>query len=125
MKIKLDIADDESAERLLAAAKHGVRFGDRKVFLGSIANLKDPTTRRVIAALYRDGLIQLARADLVAAMDPKLVSSSELTTDGATFHFLVTEPTASNWRALGGVASVAILGIGGAVVLSSSRRGRS
>ena len=45
--------------------------------------------------ITRDGtesgapLIVLARADLVAAMDPAMVAASETVMDGATFHFLL------------------------------------
>jgi hypothetical protein len=45
--------------------------------------------------LTRDGtergapLVVLARADLVAAMDPTMVAASETVTDGAMFHFVL------------------------------------
>jgi len=45
--------------------------------------------------ITRDGtergasLIVLARADFVAAMDPRMVAASETVTDGATFHFVL------------------------------------
>ena len=35
------------------------------------------------------GELSLARADLVAAMDPALVEASEIAVDGASFHFIV------------------------------------
>jgi hypothetical protein len=41
---------------------------------------------------HRQRELELARADLVAAMDPTLVAASETRTDGATFHFIVREP---------------------------------
>ena len=88
----LTIADYNAVDDLRAVARsRGVRFGPRKVFLSSIVDTHDPTTRRVLLALHRDGLIKLARADLVAAMDPRLVQASEIQTDGATFHFLVDD----------------------------------
>jgi hypothetical protein len=37
----------------------------------------------------REQLLDLARADLVGAMDPKLVKDSEIQDLGATFHFVV------------------------------------
>lgn len=89
--IRLALADYQSVSDLRKAAKRGVRFGNRKVFLSSIVDLRDPQTRRVLLALHRDGMIELARADLVAAMDHNLVSASEIDADGAVFHFLVDE----------------------------------
>lgn len=94
--LKLDVADYDAVEQLNTAAATGTRFGDRKVFLSSIVDLSDPTTRRVLSAMQRDGMIELARADLVAAMDPELVKASELKVRGATYHFLVTDPPRSN-----------------------------
>lgn len=88
-KLRLDIADYDAVDALREAAKSGERFGGRKVFLSSIVDMKDAQTRRVLLALHRDGLIELTRADLVAAMDPKLVKASELDAEGATYHFLV------------------------------------
>lgn len=88
----LTIADYGAVDDLRSAARsRGVRFGPHKVFLSSIVDTHDPTTRRVLLALHRDGLIKLARADLVAAMDPRLVQASEIQTAGATFHFLVDD----------------------------------
>jgi hypothetical protein len=83
-------------------ARDGV-FGDRKVFISSVWNALravppwtalalDDFKAELIAAHRRQELV-LARADLVAAMDPTLVASSETRTDGATFHFIVREPT--------------------------------
>jgi hypothetical protein len=60
-------------------------------------------------------LVVLARADLVAAMDPAAVAASETVTDGATFHFVVDPAVARDvyapravrgempvsWRAVG------------------------
>jgi hypothetical protein len=78
-------------------------FGDRKVFVSAVwdqlrreprwsqlalAEFKD----RLVAA-HRAGELTLARADLVAAMDPALVAASEIAADGASFHFLVKDPT--------------------------------
>jgi hypothetical protein len=82
-------------------ARDGV-FGDRKVFISSVwhalratppwsqLDLDDFKARLVSAHRQRE--LELARADLVAAMDPTLVAASETRTDGATFHFIVREP---------------------------------
>lgn len=69
----------------------GVYFGDRKVFLGSIPGLglADPDWCEVLEDLRRSGLLQFARADLVAAMAPELVARSEWIQGGATNHCLV------------------------------------
>jgi hypothetical protein len=46
---------------------------------------------------HRERLLVLARADLVAAMDPDEVRDSVIVTDGARFHFVVVDPdTARN-----------------------------
>jgi hypothetical protein len=85
-----------------AAAREGV-FGERKVFISAIwsalrampawASLElDELKERLVEAHRRRELV-LARADLVAAMDPDLVAASETRTDGATVHFVVREPT--------------------------------
>jgi hypothetical protein len=82
------------------AANDGV-FGERKVFIAAAwhdlrrrpgyasLTLDDFKTRLVRA--HRVGELVLARADLVAAMDPELVAASETAADGATFHFVVRE----------------------------------
>jgi hypothetical protein len=81
-------------------ARDGV-FGDRKVFIASVwhelrrqppwsaLSLDDFKARLLLA--HRAGDVELARADLVAAMNPELVASSETRTDGASFHFIVRE----------------------------------
>lgn len=87
------------------SAAHGARdgvFGDRKVFISSVwqalreqppwmALALDDFKAQLVAA-HRNRELVLARADLVAAMDPALVAASETQTDGATFHFIVREP---------------------------------
>jgi hypothetical protein len=90
------------------------RFGDRKVFIASLwatmlrieaetgRTLTEGATLEHFKAwllrsrlLTRDGtedgvpVVVLCRADLVAAMDPRLVVASETVIDGATFHFVI------------------------------------
>ena len=84
-------------------ARDGV-FGDRKVFISAVwdvlrrrpqwstVGLEDFKARLVAA--HRAGDLVLARADLVAAMNPELVAASETATDGASFHFIVREAPA-------------------------------
>jgi hypothetical protein len=75
---------------LIDARMSGIYFGDRKVFLGSIpgVDVGDPE-RQMFEDLRRAGLLEFARTDLVAAMDPELVARSEWNQGGATNHFLV------------------------------------
>jgi hypothetical protein len=91
----------ETVRDITQRARDGV-FGDRKVFISSVwhALRKMPlwTTIEIddfkahLVAAHRKRELVLARADLVAAMDPALVAASETQTDGATFHFIVREP---------------------------------
>lgn len=93
------VADVQAAA---AAARDGV-FGPRKVFISAIWDALraspawaalglDELKARLVEA-HRRGELVLARADLVAAMDPALVAASETRTDGATYHFVVREPS--------------------------------
>lgn len=77
------------------------RFG-RKVFLAAIrralrdtdyARLAPEMIDRLLIDAHRAGLIELARADLVAAMDPAEVRASEIRHLEATYHFVVAERT--------------------------------
>lgn len=74
-------------------------FGDRKVFIASLWRDSafvgiplDQFKARLLAA-HQAGAIRLARADLVAAMDPALVRESELPHLEATYHFVERGPT--------------------------------
>jgi hypothetical protein len=76
-------------------------FGDRKVFVSAVWDQlrRDPCWAGLglagfkadLVAAHRAGRLTLARADLVAAMDPALVAASEIAVDGASFHFVVKE----------------------------------
>jgi hypothetical protein len=90
--------------RSAAAGSPDGRFGDRKVFVSAVwrelrkrprwsALTLDELKHQLVAA-HRAGELVLARADLVAAMDPALVAASEIATDGASFHFVIAEPAA-------------------------------
>lgn len=81
------------------------RFGPDKVFLSALwaavrvhpkrpRALTEELFRKWLVAANRNGLVTLARADLVGAMDPERVAASELVSDGAAFHF-VLDPRAS------------------------------
>jgi hypothetical protein len=81
------------------------RFGERKVFIAAIrrllrqtwyAELPRAAIDELLIRAHRERLLQLARADLVAAMDPDEVRDSEITHGGiARFHFVVDEPDAA------------------------------
>lgn len=82
------------ADRIIEdAAEHGTRLYDScKVFLSTIPSidLTDAEGLVILRDLLRTGALHFARADLVAAMDPKLVAASEWRLDKwATYHFLV------------------------------------
>lgn len=92
--------DDRAfAERVLTAARTSPtgRFGENKVFIshvfrrlrdeGAVAADSDAFKDRLVA-VHRGDLLTLSRADLVSAMDPKDVDSSEANYLGATFHFV-------------------------------------
>ncbi|TMQ11239.1 MAG: hypothetical protein E6J90_22500 [Deltaproteobacteria bacterium] len=84
--------------RAAAATTEGW-FGDRKVFVSAVwdqlrreprwSGLALAEFKARLLAAHRAGALTLARADLVAAMDPALVAASEIAADGASFHFLV------------------------------------
>jgi hypothetical protein len=91
-------ADD--VRHVARTANDGV-FGERKVFIaaawhqlrrrpGYTSLTLDDFKARLVRA-HRAGELVLARADLVAAMDPGLVAASETLADTATFHFVVRE----------------------------------
>ena len=75
------------------------RFGSEKVFVSAIwrsierdrrlADLSLDRFKHWLVAANRDGWLVLARADLVGAMDPRLVAESEIKDQGATFHFVL------------------------------------
>ncbi len=90
----------ESVAAVARSTRDGV-FGDRKVFISAawqaLRSLPAYRTltledfKRQLLGAHQSGAMVLARADLVAAMDPELVASSETLADGATFHFIVRE----------------------------------
>lgn len=75
------------ADGILAdASMSGIYFGDRKVFLRSISVSTSATRSggQLFDDLRRAALLEFARADLVAAMDPEFVARSEWSQGGAT-----------------------------------------
>ena len=88
------------AEAALSAARdpQTVRFGTHKAFIDSVferflstkkaPGMELPTFKQQLVAAHRKGLLTLARADLVEAMDPKRVAASETHYLNTTFHFV-------------------------------------
>lgn len=93
----LAIADYAARDHLYGRAlERGIAWGERdpraaaKVFLGSLGiDWSNARNKRTLLALFRDGDVLLARADLTGAMDPDLLAASEIEDQGATFHFLL------------------------------------
>jgi hypothetical protein len=98
---------EDAEERLLSIASKvrraangpGVRsFGPNKIFIASVwevlatdaevASLGEGGFKALLAEAHRRGLLVLSRADLVAAMDPRLVMASEIRHQNATYHFV-------------------------------------
>jgi hypothetical protein len=73
-------------------------FGPEKVFIASVwqalaaepdmAQLGENGFKRLLVEAHRQGSLVLAPADLVAAMDPRDVRSSETKHHNATYHFI-------------------------------------
>jgi hypothetical protein len=95
-----------SADDLLGMVRDAIpaigadgRFGPEKVFIsaiwrqleshGGVVDFSLDRFKRWLLAANRDRLLDLARADLVGAMDPRLVAESEVEDLGTTFHFVL------------------------------------
>ncbi len=95
-----------AAETLLEVVREALprvgddgRYGAEKVFVSAIwqrierdrrlADLSLDRFKRWLVNANRDGWLVLARADLVGAMDQRLVADSEIEDQGATFHFVL------------------------------------
>ncbi len=84
--------------RALPGVRGEGRFGDRKVFVSSLYDAVGPEMtldafKRWLVQRHKARDLTLARADLVAAMDPDLVARSEIShTPPATYHFVVDSP---------------------------------
>lgn len=98
-----DLTTFATAVREAAASSTDGVFGGRKVFIASVWRTVrghsaaqglslDEFKRRLIAA-QKAGLVILARADLVSAMDPDAVRESETVHLEARYHFVEREST--------------------------------
>jgi hypothetical protein len=98
----LDAAFVSRAAAKIQHASRGPRaraFGPNKVFIASVweSLAADPEMmvlgeggfKALLVEAHRRGLVDLSRADLVAAMDPKDVAASETRHRNATYHFIV------------------------------------
>lgn len=101
----LDLPEFAATVRRIARdCPPGARFGSNKVFVAAVwreSQAEDGFPRMpladfkaALAGASREGLIRLEPADLVQAMDPKLVSDSEVVRAGAAFHFVLVEEPA-------------------------------
>lgn len=99
-------AQPHSADSLLGMVRDAIptigadgRFGPEKVFIaaiwhqlerhGRVVDFSLDRFKRWLLAANRDRLLDLARADLVGAMDSRLVAESEIEDLGSTFHFVL------------------------------------
>jgi hypothetical protein len=98
----LDLAAFAATVRALAAnSPPQDRFHDNKVFIVALwrASQREPSLQRFSLSEFKRRLIEanaqqllhLSRADLVQAMDPQLVSDSEIVHQNATFHFVLVQ----------------------------------
>jgi len=80
------------------------RFGPRKVFISALWSALDTAGYRIARDMFKRrlvaaraaGLLQLARADLVAAMPAELVRDSQTIDLGAEYHFVI-DVSARDW----------------------------
>jgi hypothetical protein len=104
-----------AADTLLTAVREAIpmigsngRYGKDNVFVSALwqhlardrrlPDLSLDRFKRWLVAANRDQLLDLARADLVDAMDSRLVEESEIEDLGATFHFVVDRREISSGR---------------------------
>jgi hypothetical protein len=93
-----------TVKRIARDCPPDARFGSNKVFVAAVwreSQAEDGFPRMpladfkaALAEASREGLIRLEPADLVQAMEPKLVSDSEVIRAGAAFHFILVEEPA-------------------------------
>lgn len=98
------MADNMRIESFAEAALHAardpqtIRFGEHKAFIDSVFEryrtrrggppMELPVFKKKLVAAHRRGLLTLARADLVEAMDRERVAASETHYLNTTFHFV-------------------------------------
>jgi hypothetical protein len=72
-----------------------ISFGDDKVFVSAVWDelhreyaVTLARFKELALAFHRAGKVSLSRADLVEALDPKVLDRSEIRSMSSTFHFL-------------------------------------
>lgn len=87
------------AEEVADATDRAQKFGQHKAFISSVYDNMPSSTRgsfeefrNKLLAANKEAELSLSRADLVAAMDKKLVSDSLVSDGGAEFHFVNISP---------------------------------
>jgi len=98
--VSLDTLADAVHEALPLIGSDG-RYGSEKVFVSAVwhglakerrvAGMTFDSFKRSLVQAMRAGKVRLARADLIGAMDAKLVSDSEILDNGSTFHFVLEQ----------------------------------
>lgn len=98
--VSLDTLADAVHETLPRIGADG-RYSAEKVFVSAVwrgleqerrtAGMTFDAFKRSLVQAMRAGKVRLARADLIGAMDAKLVSDSEILDNGATFHFVLEQ----------------------------------
>jgi Arc/MetJ family transcription regulator len=98
--VSLDTLADVVHEALPLVGSDG-RYGSEKVFVSAVwrglekerrvAGMTLDSFKRSLVQAMRAGKVRLARADLIGAMDAKLVSDSEILDNGSTFHFVLEQ----------------------------------
>jgi hypothetical protein len=91
----------DTIRALAAASPPQDRFHDNKVFIvalwqasqreASFPRCSLPEFKHRLVEANAQHLLHLSRADLVQAMDPQLVSDSEIVHQNATYHFVLLE----------------------------------
>lgn len=99
-----DLASFSRAVLEAARDRSTKRFTDEKAFIESVwERVRDergapdlPSFKAQLLEAHRRGLLVLSRADLTQLIDPRELAASEITVDGAAFHFVRTDaPEAS------------------------------
>lgn len=75
-----------------------LRFGREKVFLVAIDGKPTKTMARMLFEAHRERFLTLSRADLIPAMDPKLVRDSEIHHLNSAWHFVTAPPSQRDVR---------------------------
>jgi hypothetical protein len=64
---------------------------------GHIGTIGLEQFKKMLVTANRDGVIDLARADVQAEMDQVLLRESEIRDHGATFHFVIDRSRRNPW----------------------------